>query len=112
MKAILISVFFAFIGGFTYADTVDDVVRMSQEIGVVSKYSTESDIMPQIWVRPAFHQMDIKQKRAIATAFFLHSKRQRLNVDYESIMVRDSRNNNQVGNYHPKLGLRLKKAYQ
>jgi hypothetical protein len=112
MKAIFISVFFVCITGFVSADTVDDVVRMSQERGIVSEYSTASDIMPSIWVRPVFHQMDFKEKRAIALAFFLHAKRQRPNFDYESIMLKDSRNNNQVGNYHPELGLRLKKAYR
>jgi hypothetical protein len=111
MRTIIIGLFFIFIAGFAHADAVDDVVRMSQEEGIVSNYKVfeQGAIMS---VRPVFHQMDIEHKRAIAAAFLLHAKRQRPKDDFQFILIRDSRNNNTVGNYDERLGLTLKKAYR
>ena len=93
------------------ADPIDEVVRGSQELGIVSEYRL-GDIAPTISVRPAFHQMDIGQKRAIGAAFLAHAKRQRPDAGYEFVMIRDSRNNNVVGNYDERLSLRLRRDYK
>ena len=90
---------------------IDAVVRISQKDGLVSNYSL-SDTAPTISVRPAFHEMDIEEKRAIAMAFFLHAKLQRPDAGYKFIMIRDSRNNNQVGTLAEGFGLRLNRAYR
>jgi len=84
---------------------------MSQELGLVSKYQL-SDIAPSISVRPAFHEMDIEKKRAISMAFLVHAQRQRPDSGYQFVMIKDSRNNNTVGNYDERLGLTLKRAYR
>jgi len=112
MKTITISTFLFFLMvGLVFADPVEDVVKMSQDRGIVSKYDTH-DIAPTMWVRPAFHEMDVEHKRAIAVAFLIHSQRQRPDANYNFIMIRDSRNNNKVGNYDERLGLSLKKNYR
>ena len=95
----------------TQADPVGVVVTTSQEIGIVSKYQL-GDIAPSISVRPAFHQMDIEHKRAIGVAFLVHAQRQRPDAEYQFVMIRDSRNNNTVGNYDERLGLRLRRDYR
>ena len=92
-------------------DPVDVVVRVSQARGIVSNYQL-SDIAPSISVRPAFHEMDIEEKRAIAVAFLIHAQRQRPDAGYQFVMIRDSRNNNNVGNYDERLGLRLRRDYR
>jgi hypothetical protein len=97
--------------GLAHADPVDDVVRMSQERGIVSSYQLH-DVAPSISVRPAFHQMDFEDKKAIAIAFLVHAQRQRPDAGYQFVMIKDSRNNNTVGNYDQRLGLTLKREYR
>ena len=112
MKIINISIFlFSLMAGLVFADQVEDIVKMSQERGIISKYDTH-DIAPTVWVRPVFHEMDVEHKRAIVMAFLIHSQRQRPDANYNFIMIRDSRNNNRVGNYDERLGLSLKKGYR
>ena len=97
--------------GFAHADAADEVVRGSQDLGIVSSYQL-GDIAPTISVRPAFHEMDIGHKRAIGLSFLTHAQRQRPDAGYEFVMIRDSRNNNVVGNYDERLGLRLRRDYR
>ena len=100
-----------FIAAAAYSGEVDAVVRMSQERGVVSSFSL-GDVAPTIMVRPVFHNMDLDHKRAIGVAFLIHAQRQKPGAEYRFIMIRDSRNNNQVGSYDQRLGLQLKKPYK
>jgi hypothetical protein len=112
MKIITISTFtFFLMAGLVFADPVEDIVKMSQERGIVQKYDTHN-IAPTMWVRPMFHEMDMEHKQAIVMAFLIHCQRLRPDANYNFIMIRDSRNNNKVGNYDERLGLSLKRNYR
>ena len=113
MKRFLLTlVLVGLMAGVALADPVDNVVRMTKEKGIVSRHSMSSDTAPSIWVRPVFHEMDIEHKRSIGIAFLTYSQRQRPDAEYSFVIIRDSRNNNTVGNYDERIGLRLRRAYR
>ncbi len=88
---------------------VDIVVRASREEGIVAKHEKD-DRWGSVWVRPGFHQLDYDTKGAIMIAHLAYM--QRTHPEIRSVFIFDSRNNNRVGNYQPRLGLRLKKDYR
>lgn len=92
-------------------DPIAVVVQGSQDRGIVSGYRL-GDAGPVILVRPIFHEMDMGDKRAIAASFLAHAQRQRPDANYDILLILDSRNNNVVGNYDPRLGLSLRRDYR
>lgn len=96
--------------GVSHSIDLDSFVQETKRVGLVQKV-TFNDIAATMYVRPSFHEMDYDHKRTIARAFFEWSRKQS-GKDYNFIMIRDSRNNNSVGNYDHRLGLSLKRSYR
>lgn len=103
---------FVFVFGFLFVNygnsqvDLDNMVSEAKRLGYVQKAELGKYGMT-MYVRPAFHELNFDTKRGIAALFLQWGQKQQPNMNYELIMIRDSRNNKVIGNYDPRLGLTL-----